>query len=237
MKKLLLSILTLTTVFAFAQKNISIALTTPGPYTAVVSGVALSASGTITNIGAALTSADTITVFMYVNGSRMTYTSNGTTYYWAAMIPHGAIATNGTLPFTITPALTFNISTFFGATMCAKTYLFQNGALEDVDTNNNISCNPITFSVNSGTSNISNISQSVKVYPNPARDIVNFSIDGSIAKTITVLDITGRTIEVIKINTSDTQINIGEYNNGIYLYQIKSETDELIKSGKFNVSK
>ena len=51
------------------------------------------------------------------------------------------------------------------------------------------------------------------------------------------MDITGRIIEVLNIVMGDTHLNISEYSNGIYIYQIKSEDGEMIKSGKFNVSK
>jgi hypothetical protein len=236
MKKLLLSACILLSGIAFAQKDISVTLSSPAQYSSVVNGVSFAPSGIITNLGAALTANDTIVVLITLNNNPVTYTSGGTQYYWGIIVAHGAVATNATLPFTLSPSLSFNITTFSGATMCAVASL-QNGGNVDGNTTNNTSCNAITLSVHAGVNEVSGVANSVKVYPNPARDMVNFSVDGEVAKTITIMDITGKQVENIVITSGNTQVNVGNYTGGIYLYQIKSEDGQVIKSGKFNVVK
>jgi hypothetical protein len=41
----------------------------------------------------------------------------------------------------------------------------------------------------------------------------------------------------VNVLSDDTKIILNEYNNGIYLYQIKAENGEIVKAGKFNVSR
>ena len=240
MKKLLLSILTLTSVFAFAQKDFSTTLTSPANNYAIMNGVSFSLSGTINNAGSVpITANDSFMVSFYVGGTQLKNTSGNAIVQSFVNTP---IAVGGSVPFNISGLSYSGITAFHGSTFCAQVLVFAtvNGTLTivpDANPANDQSCNGVTFSVSAGVNDLSKAAQSVKVYPNPAKDVVNFSVDGNIAKTICVMDITGRTIEVVKVNTNDTQINIGEYSNGIYLYQIKSENGDLIKSGKFNVSK
>jgi hypothetical protein len=66
--------------------------------------------------------------------------------------------------------------------------------------------------------------------------VVNLAIDGH-AKSISIMDITGKTVEVVAVKSGESKIYLENYNNGIYLYQIKGENGQVMKSGKFNVSK
>ena len=240
MKKLLLSILTLTSVFAFAQKDFSTTLITPANGYAIVNGSSFDITGTINNVGSVpITTNDSFMVIFIVGGVQLKNTSGAAIGQSFVNTP---IPVGGSVPFKIAGLSYSGITTFRGSTFCAQVLVFAtvNGTLTivaDANPANDQACNGVTFSVNAGVNDIANTAQSVKVYPNPAKDVINFSIDGSIAKTINIMDITGRTVEVVKVNANDTQINIGEFSNGIYLYQIKSENGVLIKSGKFNVSK
>ena len=241
MKKLLLIMSVFVTTAVFAQKDISTTLTTPTPYSAIINGIPVSPSGKIVNLGPALTAQDTIFVIMCFNqnGSLVpiTHTVNGTAgIRWGANISHGAVATNGVLDFTVTPSLPFNITTFSGASICAVAYL-QNGGNVDVNIVNNSSCNQVTMTVNAGINDMAAISNSVKVFPNPAKDVINFAIEGNLAKSISVMDITGKLIENVGTSFGESQINLNNYSSGIYLYQIKAQDGQLIKSGKFTVSK
>ena len=134
------------------------------------------------------------------------------------------------------------ITAFHGSTFCAQVLVFAtvNGSLTivpDANPANDQACNNVTFSVNAGINEATKIAQSVKVYPNPAKDVINFSVDGNLAKTISVMDITGKLLENISITDSETKLDLSTYTSGIYLYQIKASTGEVIKSGKFNVTK
>ena len=77
---------------------------------------------------------------------------------------------------------------------------------------------------------------SVLVYPNPAKDIVNFSIDkadniGEYA--VVIKDIQGRTIAVSDHNlNSNVSIGTGTFGNGVYFYNIVS-AQGVISTGTF----
>ena len=158
MKKLLLSILTLSSVFAFAQKDISVTLTTPANNSPIVSGASLAPAGYITNIGAPLLATDTIAIVMTLNGNAITYNSGANT--WGGILTHGAVATGATIAFTLSPSLSFTITTFSGATMCVVAFL-ENGTNIDAVQTNNVSCSSISLSVHDGVNEISKAAQSV----------------------------------------------------------------------------
>jgi hypothetical protein len=67
---------------------------------------------------------------------------------------------------------------------------------------------------------------SVLVYPNPAKDLVNFSIDtkGNTGEyTILITDLQGRTVATADHNTaSNVSIGTAGFNNGVYLYNVVS---------------
>ncbi len=231
MKKLLLSILTLASVASFAQKDISVKLNSPAANATIVAGSQFTVNATITNTGTvALTTSDTIFVAYKVGSNYIT--SNGNTL--VTLVPFGNIPVGGTV--TVSNNLTLSFTTAGGNTFCVQGFI-ENGGFVDVNASNDNGCNPVFFSLNAGVNEVNKIAQSVKVFPNPAKDIINFSVDGNIAKTINIMDITGKLLENISISDSDTKLDLSNYSNGIYLYQIKASSGEVIKSGKFNIAK
>ncbi len=63
-------------------------------------------------------------------------------------------------------------------------------------------------------------STNITVYPNPVKDIINFSSNNKI-NSIEIFDITGKTVIVKnKIDKNITQINVSNLDNGIYFYKI-----------------
>jgi hypothetical protein len=231
MKKLLLSILTLASVASFAQKDISVTLNSPAANATIVAGTQFTITATITNAGSvALTASDTIFVAYKVGSSYITSGGNPL----VTIVTHGNIAVGGTA--TVSTNLTLTFTTAGGNTFCVQGFL-ENGGLVDGNASNDNGCSPVFFSLNAGVNEVNKIAQSVKVFPNPAKDIINFSVDGNMAKTVSVMDITGKLLENISITDSETKLDLSSYSNGIYLYQIKASTGEVIKSGKFNVTK
>lgn len=78
---------------------------------------------------------------------------------------------------------------------------------------------------------------SVKVFPNPAKSIINFTTENVLARTIAIYDITGRLIENLSLQNKEAKLNVEDYSNGIYIYSICNENGTAISSGKFSVSK
>jgi len=88
-----------------------------------------------------------------------------------------------------------------------------------------------------GVESIASSDNGLNIYPNPAIDLINFDSDLTSGKQISIMDITGKLMEVVKMSEYNTQINLTNYRSGIYLFQIKSENGAIVKSGKFSVSK
>ena len=65
---------------------------------------------------------------------------------------------------------------------------------------------------------------SVLVYPNPAKDVINFSIADEITGkyTISITDIQGRTIEQLTPAAAAATLATDGYQSGVYLYQVVS---------------
>ena len=74
------------------------------------------------------------------------------------------------------------------------------------------------------------------VYPNPASDVVNVrSLVGEKAK-IEILDVTGKTVMVSSLNSDNTRLELSTFLAGVYLYQIRSTENEVLRTGKLFVN-
>lgn len=71
------------------------------------------------------------------------------------------------------------------------------------------------------------------VYPNPAQDYIHFSF-GEVPQqaTLVMRDLVGRIIATYTIATSTLQIPVSNYAKGTYLYEIRTNTHLVLKSGK-----
>ncbi len=77
---------------------------------------------------------------------------------------------------------------------------------------------------------------SFKLYPNPARDRVTIRSRGAPEKgKLQIMDPTGRTVRQKEIRGSVTHMGIPDLANGIYFYQVLSESDRILKRGKIVV--
>ena len=113
-----------------------------------------------------------------------------------------------------------------------------NACLNMTTTCNTISsCNDITVTEPS-TVNLKNPSaELIKVYPNPARSSVFFSINDPLAVKIYIIDINGKIVENRTLGGSIEEINLSNFQSGIYTYQIISKKDKVIQSSKLNIVK
>jgi Secretion system C-terminal sorting domain len=76
----------------------------------------------------------------------------------------------------------------------------------------------------------------IKAFPNPANDIINFYLGENDLDQIKIIDIAGRTVDVINVNASTETLNLDSYQNGVYFYQMIQGQD-VVKTSKFVVSK
>lgn len=78
-----------------------------------------------------------------------------------------------------------------------------------------------TSTVNSATT------ERLKVYPNPAREYTEIEIEDTLS-SIRIMDVLGKTIEVITPISLRNRINLNDYKKGIYIVQYKSESRKLV---------
>ena len=80
-----------------------------------------------------------------------------------------------------------------------------------------------------------NAISSVNVYPNPAKDVVNFQValNGVNAADVVVTDLAGRVVATGVINSgAEFNLNVADYASGTYLYSVVA--GESVMTGKFN---
>ena len=83
----------------------------------------------------------------------------------------------------------------------------------------------IDFVVGTEENEIENIS----IYPNPSRDFVKLTAQGSQLTAVKVYNCLGMMVEEIEVNANEAEINISEYNTGIYFFNVMTESGNVIK--------
>ena len=75
-------------------------------------------------------------------------------------------------------------------------------------------------------------SQSISVYPQPAKDLLNISLNYCYEKTIEIkiMDINGREIEnkELEVAQGKTQLSTSELANGVYILQITNNKHQSV---------
>ncbi len=66
------------------------------------------------------------------------------------------------------------------------------------------------------------------VYPNPADDVVRLSTVNSQQTTVRIYNILGMLVEEIEIISNETEINVSDYNPGIYFFNIDGKTKKVV---------
>lgn len=79
----------------------------------------------------------------------------------------------------------------------------------------------------------------VRFYPNPATTSINFEFQKTLDKSFTfqVFNFLGKKIIDIQTLTPRTQVDLTNYNRGVYIFQLKDNRGKVIESGKFQVEK
>jgi hypothetical protein len=226
MKKLLLSVLMFGGLFASAQQDIELTLTSPVAGGSIKKGVAFEINYTIKNKGVAITSADTIIVLFTINNQPI-QTQAGPVF----QLITGGLAADQSINRSL-PGLALSFSNAGTANLCAIAFL----EADSVNDANNVGCAAVKLEFNVGESEIEKAAQSLNVYPNPASDLINFAIDYNKATTVKMMDITGRVIETVNFNLNNAQVDVRNYNAGIYMYQVIDNEGNIVKAGKVTVN-
>ncbi len=157
-------------------------------------------------------------------GVALTTTNNTTgsgplSYTWAVSPSAGV---------TITPnAIAVNPSFAFGT---AGVYMITLNTSNSVG--NNSTTKSVTVSICAGINENNALATSVKLYPNPTKDIVTVSLPHSNTEyNVTITDILGSIIynqKTIK-NSNELQINLTNKANGIYFITIEGNSEKITK--------
>ena len=69
----------------------------------------------------------------------------------------------------------------------------------------------------------------LKIYPNPARDFVKVSTDNRQQSTVRVYNYLGMLIDEFEMSSDEMEINVSEYNSGVYFINISNEESNITK--------
>lgn len=74
---------------------------------------------------------------------------------------------------------------------------------------------------------------STNLYPNPIKDNLTFEIESNTkeAFTLTIIDVLGKKVKDLTINSKITNIQLSDLKSGIYFYELKNE-NKIVKTGK-----
>jgi hypothetical protein len=64
----------------------------------------------------------------------------------------------------------------------------------------------------------------LRVFPNPANEVINISLNKDVSATITLLDISGKVVRTQALNGISTSINTASLNSGVYFVTINDGT-------------
>ncbi len=91
---------------------------------------------------------------------------------------------------------------------------------------------PLLTGIAANTANASN----VLVYPNPANAFVTIAAENTDAKNVSVFDVTGKLVAKHNLVDGKLTLDVSNYNNGIYMYNVVGNNNQTLKSGKITVS-
>ncbi len=225
MKKLFTISFLLLSMAAFAQKDVAVTLHSPVNGDTIRQSASFNLNFTVTNVGTeAITSTDTVIVIFTID-TNILYSSIG--------IPVFKMITTG-LAVGDSVVTSYNVTTKFPVALATEICAL---AVLDADNNmdNNASCADVVLTYNTGVNEILAAANSVKVFPNPASTMVNFTIDYNKAEQVSVYDVTGKLVNTTAFQFNQAQVDVASLKAGIYIYQITDVTGKVIKAGKFNV--
>jgi len=85
-----------------------------------------------------------------------------------------------------------------------------------------------------GVNTFSRVNDAIVIFPNPARDIVNVSIDPSLgAKTILISNLIGRTIGSYNVSAGVQKIDMDNAPTGMYFLRVFDNQGKLLETKKF----
>jgi hypothetical protein len=230
MKKLLLSIFTLVSVAAFAQKNLSIRLLEPADRFEINSNKPFPVKFSVKNVGSdTILATDTFLIRVALN-SQLLLTLTGANKLKPGdsvlLVPPG-----GSMSIGFTKAQEVDTALFISLISFKDTV-----ANVDPNDTNDIDLAFVKLRLfKTSVAELNNLASSVSAFPNPANTEFTITMKSTDA-TVEVMDVTGKLINTYPIVLGEGKMDVSNFNNGVYFYQIKTSANETVKSGKFTVS-
>ncbi|MGE0635039.1 MAG: T9SS type A sorting domain-containing protein [Bacteroidia bacterium] len=81
--------------------------------------------------------------------------------------------------------------------------------------------------------NAADAKENITVYPNPVSENLFINMAGIQDASVSIFDITGKKVFHQNLNEKVNTINVNALANGMYVYQVSSNTSETLKTGKF----
>lgn len=156
-----------------------------------------------------------------VNGS-----SNGNCYPWPLLTPIISL----TIPAGLSADFKVSVSNAAAAnnSVCYFSLLIKSTGLPNKTIWYKMTKDPL------GVNTISRVNDAVVIFPNPARDVVNISIDPSLgAKTMVISNLIGRTIGVYNVSNGVQKIDMDNAPTGMYFLRIFDNQGKLLETKKF----
>lgn len=81
--------------------------------------------------------------------------------------------------------------------------------------------------------------KSIKFYPNPAIDVINFEFLKTVPRGVTlqVYNFVGKKVYELSSVSQKTSIPLNDFYRGVYIFQLRDKYGRISESGKFQVSK
>lgn len=76
---------------------------------------------------------------------------------------------------------------------------------------------------------IKELESRISISPNPASDIVRLSTVNCKLSTVRIYNCLGMLVEEIEVNSSNIEINVSDYSNGIYFIEVQTENGNFVK--------
>jgi hypothetical protein len=91
---------------------------------------------------------------------------------------------------------------------------------------------------NTGTNSVAEIGDAnIKLFPNPAKDILTISNASDLTVVIEIMDLTGRVVESSQMNPGMNQLHVDRLATGTFIYRLTSLNGEVVKTGKLQIAR
>jgi PKD repeat protein len=80
----------------------------------------------------------------------------------------------------------------------------------------------VTVTVNKVATSVNSNANAVKVYPNPASDMINIELTGSGTSTVRIFNVLGKTVYSTQTSLKSFAIDVNDFTSGVYFLQVEN---------------